>query len=80
MRCVACDELPITITTFWSGRASRMPADTAINSSAMCPWRRSNSQPAAAQLPGRLGAKFRLQLVECGFNLDYGVSRQPDGT
>jgi len=37
-------------------------------------------RPAAAQLPGRLGAKLRLQLVECGFHLDDGVSRQPDGT
>jgi hypothetical protein len=35
---------------------------------------------AAEQLPGRLGAKLRLQLVECGFHLDDGVSRQPDGT
>jgi len=35
---------------------------------------------AAAQLPGRLGAKFRLQLIKCGFHLDDGVSRQPDGT
>jgi hypothetical protein len=37
-------------------------------------------RPAAAQLPCRLGAKFRLQLVEYGFHLDNGVSRQPDGT
>jgi hypothetical protein len=35
---------------------------------------------AAAQQPCRLGAKFRLQLVECGFHLDNGVSRQLDGT
>jgi hypothetical protein len=35
---------------------------------------------AAAQLPCRLGAKLRLQLVECGFHLDDAVSRQPDGT
>ena len=32
-------------------------------------------RPAAAQLPGRLGAKLRLQLVGCGFHLDNGVSR-----
>ena len=43
------------------GQASRMPTATAINSSATTPWRRSNpSPPAAAQLPRRLGAKFRL--------------------
>ena len=37
-------------------------------------------RPAAVQLPVRVGAKFWLQLVKCGFHLDNGVSRQPDGT
>ena len=37
-------------------------------------------RPAATQLPCRLGTKFRLQLVECGFHLGNDVSRQPDGT
>jgi hypothetical protein len=59
-----------------------MSAATAINSSAMSPWRRSELpvRAAAAQLACRPGAKLRLQLVECGFHLDDGVSRQPDGT
>jgi hypothetical protein len=54
-----------------------MPAATAINSSATTPWRRSELpvRAAAAQLPGRLGAKLGLQLAECGFHLDHGVSR-----
>ena len=65
-----------------AGRASRMPAATAINPSATPPRvpLELPVRPAAAQLPCRVGAKFPLQLVECGFHLDDGVSRQPDGT
>ena len=35
---------------------------------------------APLELPSRLGAKLRLQLVECSFHLDNAVSRQPDDT
>ena len=51
------------------GLALPMSVATVLSSSAMLPWRRSNSQGcrAVAQLVGGLSAKLLLDLVEAGF-------------
>ena len=78
MRCMACDELPTTITTGSPGWTSRMPVAAAISSSGIRPSRRSNRQRSSRSRSCSLAAVVQLQgdIVEADFHFAYGAWRQ----